>query len=158
MVAEQGQLYRFCSDLGKLALQLAYKFGNTIDKGYVVVTLNVLQTHFPSARTVELKHYTLPWHLDTLPSTSAPQFSAAKLLFPSQGRQATASTRVSPNVSRSRIVCSVQTIVSHGRELVTLDLQSAPVSDLLTMAEEVVADIRVWTVNSDTNALAMGQN
>jgi hypothetical protein len=31
-VAEQRQMYRFCSDLGKLALQLAYKFGNTIDK------------------------------------------------------------------------------------------------------------------------------
>jgi hypothetical protein len=32
VVAEQRQMYRFCSDLGKLALQLAYKFGNAIDK------------------------------------------------------------------------------------------------------------------------------
>ncbi len=30
-----------------------------------------------------------------------------------------------------------------------------PVNDLLPSAEEAVADIRVWTVHSDTNALAI---
>lgn len=30
------------------------------------------------------------------------------------------------------------------------------VSDLKVIADEAVTDIRIWTVNSDTNALAMG--
>lgn len=33
--AERRQLYRLCADLGKLALQMVYKFGNSIDKGFV---------------------------------------------------------------------------------------------------------------------------
>lgn len=32
-----------------------------------------------------------------------------------------------------------------------------PVGDLRVLAEEAVEDIRVWTVNSDTNALAMSK-
>ena len=42
-----------------------------------------------------------------------------------------------------------------GTSLLYPESDLSPVNDLLPSAEEAVADIRVWTVHSDTNALAI---
>jgi hypothetical protein len=68
----------------------------------------------------------------------------------------TESTKGLANVIHWRPDCSAQNIVCDRYLTTTRQISDiSPVNDLLPSAEEAVADIRVWTVHSDTNALAI---
>lgn len=119
-IAEKRQMYRFCSDLGKLALQLAYKFGNSIDKCRSETLYSAMASGYA------------PEHIRTVIERSEAAIALAR----------SAGDRIYEGLAQCyslayRLYCSEH------------------LSDLVNLAEEIVADIRVWTVNSDTNALAM---
>jgi hypothetical protein len=65
--AERHRMHRFCSDLAKLALQMAAKFGHNVDKWYGSMILIVI---YPHESTVGQRPYTSQWFQDMLLNTS----------------------------------------------------------------------------------------
>lgn len=118
--AERRQMYRFCSDLAKLALQIAYRFGNIADKCRCETLYCAMISGFA------------PEHIKTV----MPRMESAITEARSSGDRVYEGFARCHGLSQ-RVFCS-----DH-------------LSELLLAAEEVVHDVRAWTVNSDTNSLAM---
>ncbi|PVF96145.1 hypothetical protein CPB86DRAFT_523058 [Serendipita vermifera] len=119
--AERHQMHRFCSDLAKLGLQMAAKFGHNVDKCrtetlYIAMVSGYAPEHLRSA---------------------IPRAESAITLARSAGDRVFEGFAQCHSLAH-RLYCSEH------------------LSDLSTQAEETVSEIRNWTVNSDTNALAMG--